>query len=115
MTISKHYRCIYISDHVVHCVHRLGLHGGMLQWNVNDEPAYFSANKSHNLLVACDVAHRIQGRIQKVELGESRGSGGRRSSSGVQGQSCGLGPVPEPSGLGLERFGLDNNTDMIRV
>jgi len=58
--ICRHNRCLYISDYVVECVHKLGLNGGATRWNVNDEPAYLSVNQSHNVLVTCAVVRKIK-------------------------------------------------------
>ena len=41
MTICAYYRCAYISDGAVECIHKLGLHdGATTQWLVDDKPAY---------------------------------------------------------------------------
>jgi len=60
MTSCEHYCCIYISDHIVECIHRLDAQGAATQWPVNDEPWGLSVNAEHNLLVTCRVAREIK-------------------------------------------------------
>jgi len=60
MTSCEHYCCIYISDHIVECIHRLDAQGAATQWPVNDIPAGLSVNTHHNLLVTCDEARKIK-------------------------------------------------------
>jgi len=60
MTSCEHYLCVYISDHIVECIHRLDLHGASTHWPVNDRPHGLSVNRTHNLLVTfrdvCNIA-----------------------------------------------------------
>ena len=60
MTSCEHYHCLYISDPVVMCIHRVDVQGATTQWPVNDEPAGLSVTKAHNVLVACDVVRKIK-------------------------------------------------------
>jgi len=61
MTICGHYRCVYIGDYGVECVHRLGLDdGATTQWPVNDQPHGLSVNKAHNVLVTCRRVRKIK-------------------------------------------------------
>jgi len=60
MTSCEHYCCIYISDGIVECIHRLDAQGAATQWPVNDEPSGLSVNAQHNLLVTCQVARKIK-------------------------------------------------------
>jgi len=60
MTSCEHHRCVYISDHVVECIHRVDVRGGATRWAVNDEPSAISVNVARNVLVACDVVHKIK-------------------------------------------------------
>ena len=60
MTSCDHYCCIYISDHIVECIHRLDAQGAATQWPVNDRPNGLSVNAKHNLLVTCDEARKIK-------------------------------------------------------
>jgi len=60
MTSCEHYHCVYISDHVIECIHRLDVQGAATQWAVNDKPFGLSVNAAHNLLVACYKASKIK-------------------------------------------------------
>ena len=62
MKICAHCRCIYITDAITECIHKLGLHNGATQhqWPVNDKPHNLSVNKSHNLLVTCPYVRKIK-------------------------------------------------------
>jgi len=61
MTACEHYLSVYISDHCVECIHRLDSQGkAATQWPVNDTPNGLSVNTAHNLLVACDLVHKIK-------------------------------------------------------
>jgi len=60
MTSCEHNRCVYISDHVVKCVHRLDVQGAVTRWTVNDEPQGLSVNAAHNVIVTCDVVGNIK-------------------------------------------------------
>jgi len=60
MTSCEHYCCIYISDHIAECIHRLDAQGAATQWPVNDKPCGLSVNAKHNLLVTCDEARKIK-------------------------------------------------------
>ena len=60
MTICEYCRCMYISDWIVECIHRLELQGAATQWPVNDRPYGLSVNAARNVLVACDVVDKIK-------------------------------------------------------
>jgi len=60
MTSCQHYRCVYISDPIVKCIHRLDSQGAATQWPVNDEPWGISVNKAHHVLVACYLVRKIK-------------------------------------------------------
>ena len=60
MTICKHVRCLYISDHIAVCVHKVGLHDGATRWTVHDKPAGLSVNNAHNVLVTCRFVRKIK-------------------------------------------------------
>ena len=51
MTSCKHNRCLYISDHINKCVHRVELQGKVTNWSVNDSPSGLSVTDQYNLLV----------------------------------------------------------------
>jgi len=60
MTSCKHYRCVYISDLGVKCIHRLDSQRAPTQWPVNDEPFGISVNKAHHVLVVCRFVRKIK-------------------------------------------------------
>jgi len=60
MTSCEHYRCVYIGDHIVECIHRLDVQGTFTQWTVNDEPWGLSVNAVHNVLVTCRLVRKIK-------------------------------------------------------
>ena len=61
MTSCEHYLCIYVANHVVQCIHRLDSQGNAAtRWPVNDGPLGLSVNTAHNLLVTCDLVHKIK-------------------------------------------------------
>jgi len=61
MTSCEHYRCVYISDHRVECVHRLDVQqGAVTWWTVNDVPWGLSVNAAHNVLVTCLEVRKIK-------------------------------------------------------
>jgi len=60
MTSCEHYHCVYISDHIIECIHRLGVQGAATRWPVNDEPSGLSVNAAHSLLVACLNVRKIK-------------------------------------------------------
>jgi len=60
MTSCEHFRCLYVSNHIDDCVHRLGLDGGATQWDVDDKLACLSVNKLHNVLVTCPFVRMIK-------------------------------------------------------
>jgi len=51
MTSCEHYRCVYIADHGVECIHRLHVQGAVTRWAVHDKPRGLSVNAAHNVLV----------------------------------------------------------------
>jgi len=60
MTSCEHYHCMYISDHIVMCIHRLDEQGAITQWPVNDRPDGLSVTKAHNVLVTCVDVRKIK-------------------------------------------------------
>jgi len=60
MTSCEHNRCVYISDPVVKCVHRLDVQGAVTRWTVNDEPWGLSVNAAHNVIVACVEVRKVK-------------------------------------------------------
>ena len=60
MTSCEHYRCVYISDGIVKCVHRLDVQGAVTRWTVNDIPVGVSVNAAHNVLVTCLEVRKIK-------------------------------------------------------
>jgi len=62
MTSCEHLLCLYISDHIAECIHklRLDLHGNAQQWPVNDQPWGLSVNAHHNLIVTCRLVRKIK-------------------------------------------------------
>jgi len=61
ITSFEHYLCVYVSDSVVECIHRLDSQGkAVTQWPVNDEPFGLSVNRAHNLLVTCWIVRKVK-------------------------------------------------------
>ena len=60
MTSCEHYRCVYIANYIVKCIHRLDVQGTVTQWAVNDRPWGISVNAAHNVLVTCRDARKIK-------------------------------------------------------
>jgi len=60
VTSCEHYRCVYIGDDGVKCIHRLDVQGAFTQWAVNDRPAGLSVNAAHNVLVTCCNVRKIK-------------------------------------------------------
>jgi len=60
MTSCEHYHCVYISDHVIECIHRVDVQGAATRWPVNDKPWGLSVNAAYNLLVACLNVRKIK-------------------------------------------------------
>jgi len=60
MTSCKLLLCLYISDPLVECIHRLDLHGNAEQWWVSDAPVGLSVNANHNLIVTCREVRKIK-------------------------------------------------------
>jgi len=60
MTSCEHYRCVYIGDHSVECIHRLDVQGAATRWPVNDKPMGISVNAAHNVLVTCPFVRKIK-------------------------------------------------------
>jgi len=60
MTSCEHYHCVYISDDIIECIHRLDEHGAATRWPVNDRPEGLSVNAAHSLLVACLDVRKIK-------------------------------------------------------
>jgi len=60
MTSCEHYRCVYMSDHIVKCVHRLDVQNNVKIWPTNDVPSCLSVNVVRNLLVTCSDVQKIK-------------------------------------------------------
>ena len=60
MTSCEHYYCVYISDHVVRCIHRVDKQSAATRWAVDDEPTSLFVNSAHNVLVTCRVVRKIK-------------------------------------------------------
>jgi len=63
MASCEHYRCLYIGDNSVECIHRLyvhGVQGTATRWAVNGKPRGLSVNAAHNVLVTCDEVRKIK-------------------------------------------------------
>jgi len=60
MTSCEHYHCVYISNHIVMCIHRVDVQGATTHWALNDQPYGLSVTKAHNVLVTCDVVRKIK-------------------------------------------------------
>jgi len=60
ITSCEHYRCVYIANNGVKCIHRLDVQGAFTQWSVNDKPWGLSVNAAHNLLVTCIFVRKIK-------------------------------------------------------
>jgi len=60
MTSCEHYRCVYIADPFVVCIHRLDVQGAATRWAVNDKPWGLSVNVAQNVLVVCPDVRKIK-------------------------------------------------------
>jgi len=60
MISCEHYRCVYIANCSVYCVHRLDVQGAITRWAVNDQPSGLSVNAAHNVIVTCPIVHKIK-------------------------------------------------------
>ena len=60
MTSCEHYHCVYISDHIIRCIHRVDEQGAATRWAVNDEPQSLFVNAEYNLLVTCRLVRKIK-------------------------------------------------------
>jgi len=60
MTSCKHYRCVYIGEYDVDCIHRLDVQGAVTRWAVNDKPQSLSVNAAHNVLATCRNVRKIK-------------------------------------------------------
>ena len=60
MTSCEHYRCVYIGDWYVDCIHRLDVQGTVTRWAVNDQPLSLSVNAAHNVIVTCPIVGIIK-------------------------------------------------------
>jgi len=60
MASCEHCRCVYISDPIGECVHRLDAPGVVTRWTVNDKPNGLSVNTSHNVIVTCCIVRKIK-------------------------------------------------------
>jgi len=61
---AHHSGCVYISDRVLKCIHRIEKQGRVTQWAVNDTPNGLSVTSDHNLLVACGEARKLKDSLQ---------------------------------------------------
>jgi len=61
MTSCAYFHCVYIADYIVTSIHRVDVYWGVTtHWAVNDMPDGLSVTKAHNVLVTCDVVHKIK-------------------------------------------------------
>ena len=60
MTSCEHYRCLYIADPILKCIHRLNVPGDFTRWAVDDEPRGLSVNAACNVLVTCVGEFKIK-------------------------------------------------------
>jgi len=60
MTSCEHHHCVYISDDIIECIHRLDVQGAATRWPVNNRPEGLSVNAAHSLLVACLDVRKIK-------------------------------------------------------
>jgi len=62
LAACAHYKCLYVADSQHSSIHRAELSGSsaVKKWSVASGPAGLSVNKLHNIVVACDVADKIQ-------------------------------------------------------
>ena len=58
MTSCKHHRCLYLSDLVARCVHRLDARGSIARWPVHDFPRSISVGAAHSAVVTCGFVGR---------------------------------------------------------
>ena len=56
----EHHRCLYASDNVARCVHRLDIQGAATRWVVNGTPWSVSVNSAHNVMVTCGDLGRVK-------------------------------------------------------
>jgi len=59
-TSCKVYHCLYISDDINDCIHRLDVQGAVTRWALNDSPCGLSVNAAYNLLVTCPDVRKIK-------------------------------------------------------
>ena len=59
MTSCKHYRCLYISDYISKCVHRVELNGKVTKWFVNHELHGLSVTSQFTVIVTCDKDSKL--------------------------------------------------------
>ena len=60
MTSCEHFLCLYISDPILECVHRLDVQSNATKWPVSDKPRGLSVNARHNLIVTCRKVRKIK-------------------------------------------------------
>ena len=60
ITSCEYYRCVYIANDIVKCIHRLRVQGTATRWPVNDKPEGLSVNAAHNVLVTCREVRTIK-------------------------------------------------------
>jgi len=62
LAASIHYDCLYASDYNYSRIHRVDLSdsSAVKQWSVARGPVGLSVNKEHNVVVACQGAHKLQ-------------------------------------------------------
>jgi len=60
MASCQHYHNVYMSDHIIKCIHRLDSQNNIREWPVNDTPACISVNVVRNLLVTCSDVDKIK-------------------------------------------------------
>jgi hypothetical protein len=60
MASCTYNNCLYITDYINNCVHRVETQGSVTQWPVNDEPWRLSITAAHNVLVTCREARKLK-------------------------------------------------------
>ena len=62
LAVCARHQCLYVSETTHQRVHRADLRGGGLptDWTVSNYPCGLSVNKSHNVVVACRLADKLE-------------------------------------------------------
>ena len=59
LAFSTRLRCLYLSNHVGKCVHRLELPRGMSKWSITEHPYGVSVSQNSNVLVTCRQTSKL--------------------------------------------------------